>query len=244
MRLTRYLTEAYNNWTFPDTKTMKSDFSEYKKKEKKKWESRAGALGMRWPIFKDFNHFKDSLRKAEVVKLTPAFDNRISNRSHTHSIEDLKQLVSGYIRPRNVDRIVNGFEDNDRIPYPIVLRTQRGMWIMAGNTRLDAAFIMDITPTVLIVDVDKSLGESMEAWRKKQREKELAMSTPERLKVIEKHLIGSVEGYKHPHAIEDLKFLRKFKPYGFWKRIERIVIQEFHPTETTKVMREIRKKLK
>ena len=90
----------------------------------------------------------------------------------------------------------------------------------------------------------KHLSESMEVWRKKQREKELALSAVERLKVIEKHIIGSVEGYKHPNSIEDLKFLKKYKPYGFWKRIERIVIQQFHPTESTKVMKEIRKKLK
>lgn len=159
MRLIRHLNEAYTNWTFPDSKTMKSDFSEYKKKEKRKWQGRAEMLGMRWPLFKDFNHFKDSLRKAEVVKLTRAMDNRISNRSHSHDIEDLKQLVSGYVRPRDVDRIVDGFQNNDRIPYPIVLRTNRGMWIMAGNTRLDASFIMDITPTVLIVDVDAELSE-------------------------------------------------------------------------------------
>jgi len=88
------------------------------------------------------------------------------------------------------------------------------------------------------------LDESMEAWRKKQREKELAMSTPERIKDIEKHIVGTVEGYKHPNSIEDLKFLKKFKPYGFWKRIENIVIQQFHPTETSKVMKDIRKKLK
>jgi hypothetical protein len=160
MRLNRYINEAYSNWTFPDGATMKSDFSEYKKKEKKKWFSRSKMLGMRWPLFKDFNHFKDSLRKAEVVKLTPSLDSKITNRSHSHSIEDLKQLVNGYVRPRDVDRIVDGFQNNARIPYPIVLRTERGMWIMAGNTRLDASFIMDITPTVLIVDVDKELHES------------------------------------------------------------------------------------
>jgi hypothetical protein len=134
---------------------MKSDFSEYKKKEKSKWKSRAQMLGMRWPLFKDFNHFRESLRNADVVKLTSQMDSKISHRSHTHSIEDLKGLVSGYVRPRDVDRIVSGLQNNDKIPYPIVLRTERGMWIMAGNTRLDASFIMDITPTVLIVDVDE-----------------------------------------------------------------------------------------
>jgi len=169
MRLIRFINEAYTNWTFPDSKTMKSDFSEYKKKEKRKWQGRAEMLGMRWPLFKDFNHFRDSLKKAEVVKLTRSIDNKISNRSHSHDIDDLKQLVSGYVRPRDVDRIVDGFQSNDRIPYPIVLRTQRGMWIMAGNTRLDASFIMDITPIVLIVDVDNELSEVIDLQRRKRK---------------------------------------------------------------------------
>ena len=155
MRLVHYLTEAYTNWSFPDEKTMKADFSEYKKKEKTKWKSRSQILGTRWPLFRDFNHFRESLRNADVVRLTKQMDRQISHRSHSHSIEDLKDLVGSYVRPRDVDRIVNGFKNNDKIPYPIVLRTERGMWIMAGNTRLDASFIMDIVPTVLIVDVNK-----------------------------------------------------------------------------------------
>lgn len=247
MRLNRYINEAFNNWTFPDGKTMKSDFSEYKKKEKKKWFARSKMLNMRWPLFKDFNHFKDSLRNAEVVKLTPAMDNKISYRSQSHSIEDLKQLVSGYIRPRDVDRIVSGFESNDRIPYPIVLRTERGMWIMAGNTRLDASFIMDITPTVLIVDVDAELDEaktSMQIWSEKQRKKELALPSSERVKIIEKHLVGTIEGYKNPQAIEDLKFLKKFKPGSFWKRLSSIVIQQHHPTKHDEIMKFLRKNIK
>jgi hypothetical protein len=247
MRLTRYINEAFNNWTFPDDKTMKSDFSEYKKKEKKKWFSRSKMMGMRWPLFKDFNHFRHSLRTADVVKLTPSLDSKITNRSHSHSIEDLKQLVNGYIRPRDVDRIVDGFESNDRIPYPIVLRTRRGMWIMAGNTRLDASFIMDITPTILIVDVDAEIGEaktSMQIWREKARKKELALSSPERIKDIEKHLVGTIEGYKHPDSIEDLKFLKKFKPGSFWKRLSSIVIQQHHPTKHDEIMKFLRKNIK
>ena len=74
MRLVHYLTEAYTNWSFPDEKTMKADFSEYKKKEKTKWKSRSQILGTRWPLFRDFNHFRESLRNADVVRLTKQMD--------------------------------------------------------------------------------------------------------------------------------------------------------------------------
>ncbi len=75
------------------------------------------------------------------------------NRSHTSSIESLKSLVSGYFMPRDVDRIVQGYESNAAMLYPIILKGSNGEWIMAGNTRLDTAFILGIDPKVLYVDV-------------------------------------------------------------------------------------------
>lgn len=157
MRLYQYLNEqsSYNNWTFPSDKTIKEDFNEYKKKEERKWKRRAQTIGMRFPIFDTLSDFKSSLKNAEVITVTERFDSRIMNRSHTSSIEDLKNLVSGYVRPRDVDRIVQGFENDDKIPYPIILKGSKGMWIMAGNTRLDAAFIMGVTPKALLVDVSE-----------------------------------------------------------------------------------------
>lgn len=153
MRYLKYITESYNRWTFPDTKTLKSDFAEYKKKEERKWKGRAEILGARWPLFDDFEHFVDELENAKIVTLTPQMDAQIMNRSHTRTIQDLKDLVGTYIRPRDVDRIVKGFEKGDKIPYPIVLKSGNKLWIMAGNTRLDSAFIMNIKPKVLVVNV-------------------------------------------------------------------------------------------
>jgi hypothetical protein len=164
MRLYKNINEAknYNNWMFPSHETMVADYEEYKKKEQTKWKSRVDRIGSRFPIFKDFEHFQQALKNAKVIILTKNIDDRIMNRSHSFSIENLKGLVSSYIRPRDVDRIVSGFEDNDKIPYPIVLKGSKGMWIMAGNTRLDTSFIMEITPKVLMVDVsDKVMEEQI-----------------------------------------------------------------------------------
>lgn len=151
MRLQEYMSEG---WVFPDRKTMQSDFAEYKKKEDYKWRGRAQSIGARWPLFQDFNHFQQELKQAKAVTLTPAMDNKINNRSHSSSIESLKSLVSTYVRSRDVDRIVQGITTGSRMPMPIVLKGSRGMWIMAGNTRLDTAFILGNKPKVLMVDVE------------------------------------------------------------------------------------------
>lgn len=146
--------EPFTNWSFPNEATMQADFKEYKKKETSKWQGRASSMGFRFPIFDTFDDFSNALRSAEVITLTPQHDSRIANRSHTSNIDDLKSLVGSYVRPRDVDRIVHGFESNAPIPMPIVLKGRKGEWIMAGNTRLDTAFILGVNPIkILLVDV-------------------------------------------------------------------------------------------
>lgn len=152
MRLTQYITEK---WVFPDDKTLKADFSEYKKKEDYKWKRRAEQIGCRFPIFTDFADFKNTLKAAKVINLTPQIDNQINNRSQCSSIESLKSLVGSYVRPRDVDRIVQGIMSDAKLPMPIVLKGNNGMWIMAGNTRLNTAFLLGNKPKVLMVDVSK-----------------------------------------------------------------------------------------
>jgi len=143
------------NWVFPNEQTMISDFSEYKKKENRKWKQRADAIGMVFPMFTNYDDFKTKLKNAEVVDVTPMFDRLISNRSHTRSIEELKSLVSQYYRPRDVDRIVDGLTTGAAMPMPIIVKGNDGMWIMAGNTRLDAADILGMSRKALLVDLSK-----------------------------------------------------------------------------------------
>lgn len=153
MKILEVTGHKYNNWVFPNQETLQADFDEYKKKELSKWKNRAEQMGFRFPIFDDFKSFKTSLKNAAVVELDAATDRTIMNRSHTGSIESLKGLVGSYHRPRDVDRIVQGYNSNAPMPYPIVLQGSKGKWIMAGNTRLDTAFILGVQPKVLVVDV-------------------------------------------------------------------------------------------
>ena len=143
----------YENWVFPSDEVMKDDFSEYKKKEESKWKSRARNMGFRFPIFRGFDDFKQALKGATVTDLSADMDNKIQNRSQTNSIESLKNLVGTYKRPRDVDRIVSGLMKGDRLPMPIILKGLHGLWIMAGNTRTDAGFILGKKVKVLVVDV-------------------------------------------------------------------------------------------
>ena len=145
----------FNNWVFPNAATLQADFDEYKRKETSKWQARAENMGFRFPIFDTLQDFIAALKSAQVITLTPQHDRQVMNRSHTHSIEDLKSLVGGYNMPRDVDRIVQGYQSNAAMPYPIILKGSNGEWIMAGNTRLDTAFIMGVTPKVLYVDVSQ-----------------------------------------------------------------------------------------
>jgi hypothetical protein len=137
---------------------LRADWTEYEKKAERKWEGRARQLGMQWPMFTDYNDFVQKLKGAEVRNLTDEIDNRIHNRSHTSSIDSLKGLVSSYANsggapPRDVDRIVNGFETGAAMPLPIVVEGTSGAWIMAGNTRLDTAGILGLPKQALWVDL-------------------------------------------------------------------------------------------
>lgn len=145
--------DTFNNWVFPSQKTLEADFSEYKKKEERKWKGRAESMGMRFPLFDDFQTFVDSLKAAKVVDVTDNFANKVQYLTNTRSLDELRDMVSGYVRPRDVGRIVNGLQNNDPIPYPIILLGGQGMFIMAGNTRINAARILGITPKALLVDV-------------------------------------------------------------------------------------------
>lgn len=148
-------TPQFTNWVFPNAATLQADYEEYKKKEMKKWQARASTMGFRFPIFDTYQDFVSALRTAPIITLTKEHDRRVMNRSHTSSIDDLKSLVGGYNMPRDVDRIVQGYQSNAPMPHPIILKGSQGEWIMAGNTRLDTAFILGVTPKVLYVDVSK-----------------------------------------------------------------------------------------
>jgi len=152
MRYLKYITEqTFKNWVRYTSISLKWDFEEYKKKETYKWQGRMESIGGRWPIFKSQQHFKKELDKAKIVNL-----DSIKNKIGWTSISDvsgLKDMVSGYGRPRDVDRIIKGYESGAKMPMPIVLKGKGGYWPLAGNTRQNTAQIMGIPVKILVVEV-------------------------------------------------------------------------------------------
>lgn len=155
MRLREIAKQQFDNWVFPPNQVIESDFAEYQKKEYKKWESRAKTMGFRFPIFEDINHFKQTLEQGKVVEVTDQFAQQVDHLVLVQTLDQLRNMVSGYVRPRDVDSIVSGIKNNDPIPLPIILKGTKGMHIMAGNTRLNVAHLLGVPAKALVVDVSE-----------------------------------------------------------------------------------------
>ena len=150
MRL--YETKKYQaNWIVPTIDTLKEEFAEYKKKEQKKWKGRAVEICARFPLFDDFEDFVSRVRNGKIVSIKEA--EPVYNLSYNTSIEDIKDMVSLYVRPRDVDRIVHGFETGSKMPMPLIIEGNCGRWIMAGNTRVNVARVLGLPVKVIIIDV-------------------------------------------------------------------------------------------
>lgn len=141
----------YDNWVRYTPQSLKDDFLEYKKKEARKWQSRAQQIGSRWPMFDTLADFQRALDQAPIVNIDKLAN--VNNLTKNRSLEDIADMVSGYQMPRDVDRIVQGYENNVPLPLPIILKGNNGLWIMAGNTRQSTARVLGITPRALLVDI-------------------------------------------------------------------------------------------
>jgi len=144
MALKKVTASRFTNWVYPTDEQIGQEYEwEYISHQKKSGFNP-------WPTLKDF---KKAVEKGTVETLTKEKDRKIGNRSRCTSISELKELTSGYQFPRDVDRIIKGYKNGHPMPYPIILEQNGKRWVMSGNTRLDAAFIMGITPKVLVLKI-------------------------------------------------------------------------------------------
>ena len=79
----------------------------------------------------------------------------IKNLSMTQSFDELEHLVSSYAMPRDINRIKKGLENGENLPYPVILKGSKGMFIMSGNTRINVARLMEVPARALLVDVSE-----------------------------------------------------------------------------------------
>jgi hypothetical protein len=141
------------NWVLPSGKDLKADFDEYKLKETQKWKSRANTIGARFPLFGDLDQFEADIKSAKIISLSDADWNSIHNLTRLSSMENIKEMVSGYFMPRDVDRIVKGITEGAKLPYALVICGSKGRWIMAGNTRLNVANALGYPAKALEINV-------------------------------------------------------------------------------------------
>lgn len=141
----------YNNWVRYDDVSLDLDFREYKLKEQKKWERRAQQYGFIFPMFASKEDLKQKLDDAQVINIDKDIPSGVYTKNY--DLGDIKQMVGSYLYPRDVDRIVKGFNNNVQMPYPIVVKGKTGYYSLAGNTRQAVARVLGITPKALLIDL-------------------------------------------------------------------------------------------
>lgn len=148
--------EEFNeiNWIRYTEESLNSDWSEYKKKEYSKWEKRSKMFGFKFPLFNSLEDLREKIESGLVEDLTSDFINNVQNATDLKTIEELQDLVESYIKPRDIKRILSGFEQGDSIPMPIILKSSKGMFIFSGNTRQNLSRIEGYIPKGIIIDLD------------------------------------------------------------------------------------------
>jgi len=111
-------------------------------------------------IFPTEESFVKAVKAAPVVEVSVAVDRKIDNRSRTRNMEQLLDLISGYRsfpKFRNADtlkELEKLIKAGKPVDMPIVVKFPKdGMRVLAGNTRMDIAFMNGITPKVLMLDL-------------------------------------------------------------------------------------------
>ncbi len=149
----QYIQESFNNWVRYTDQSLADDFAEYKKKEESKWKERSEIIGLKFPIFNSKEEFKQLLDSSDIVKISSL--KNVKNLTFNPSIDDIKVMVSSYIKPRDVDRIVDGINNNSKLPLPIILKGSKGMWILAGNTRQSVTRVLGSEPKAILINVEE-----------------------------------------------------------------------------------------
>jgi hypothetical protein len=142
----------FTNWVKPSDKDIALEYKvEYEIKPLKQ---------MTGDAFPTLRSFSQAVSKAKVMDVTPAIDRKIAYRSHTGSKESLLSLIRGYAsypefrNEKTIESIYDGFKENKPMKMPFVLRFPNGqLRVMGGNTRMDVANHLGVTPKVLVIDV-------------------------------------------------------------------------------------------
>jgi hypothetical protein len=142
---------SFDNWVMPSMEDLQREYRiEHEMKDMEAFES--------------LDEFLSAVNDGEVVSLTPDEDAEIGGRSHTEDQESLIRLIKRYrsypeFRNENtVQAIYDGFKNNSEMVLPIVIEYADGeREIFSGNTRMDIANQLNVTPKVLLIHSTQEL---------------------------------------------------------------------------------------
>lgn len=109
--------------------------------------------------FPTAEEFVKAVKASPKFQVDPQTDRRILNRSRCRTMEQLRALVSKYRswpefrNDKTLKAIVDGFQGGKSMDMSIVLNHHGQMRVLSGNTRMDIAFMHNIYPHVIIVEV-------------------------------------------------------------------------------------------
>ena len=135
----------YTSWVNPSVDSLKKEFKiEHELKGH--------------DFFDSEKEFLEAARKAQVVTTTSSEDARIAYRSRTASKKELLNLIKGYRsypkyrNEKTLENMYTRFQENEPMDMPIVIEFESGQRrIFGGNTRMDIAFQLGISPKVFLI---------------------------------------------------------------------------------------------
>ena len=139
---------TFRNWVVPDNSVLAREFKvEHELK------------GLKY--FTDLNHFINAVKGGKIISVDDNLDRKILRRSRTSTFDSLFRLISTYRsypefrNEKTLQAIYDGFKTNKPMEMPIVLNLPNNkLSIFSGNTRMDVAFQLGITPKVILISVN------------------------------------------------------------------------------------------
>jgi len=138
----------FNSWSKPSKENILQEYNvEYKNHMKYNF-------GNIFPSFKSWN---EAIKSGKVKSIPKSKKGILNNFSDSISIKSLISLIktyNSYPEFRNettIKELQNRFLNNKKIFMPLIYKDKDGsLHVVAGNTRLSIAYILGITPKVII----------------------------------------------------------------------------------------------
>ena len=147
-----HLFESKGNWVRPNDESIRKEYKiEYKKHLIHELDK---------DIFPHEDMFLKAIKSSPAVSVSKSMDSNIAYRSRTPNMSSLLRLIKGYRsypqfrNEKTLAELEKRITQGQPVDMPIVVKFPTGkMRVFAGNTRMDIAFMHDINPTVIMLDL-------------------------------------------------------------------------------------------